>query len=113
MKISKTGSWLSIEHKIPFRSCYLYWDIEPYLGVEEFKKEKIKVKYFKKRFVHKSDPNFPFIGVIITCWTKDQARVEEVLNRVDKKLKFIEKKEYMEFVRKWYQNLLSLTKEKK
>lgn len=112
MRFGKEGSWLQIQNKFPFRNCYLYWDIEPYVSFTEFQKEKIKVRYLNKRFIHKNNEDFPFIGVIFTCWTKDQEKVEKALDRVHRTLLFTQRKDYMEFIQKWHMNLLKMTKEK-
>ena len=108
MRFGKNASWVKIENKMPFRSSYFYWDIEPYISSKFFHEKNIKVKYFKRAFVHKE---YPLKGIIFSCWTKDEEEVEKILNLIDKKLMIIEK-DYMEFMQKWHQNLLDLTREK-
>lgn len=100
-------SWLKIQCFIPFRSKYMYWDKKPYFGKYEFIKQQIKVhyKYKFKCF------DYPYEGIIISCWTKDSKKIEKIMNNLNKKLKNIDNN-YMEFLKLWYQNFLKFSKEK-
>ena len=99
--IGKNGSWIQIKHNIPFRNMYLYWDREVYLGDKEFVKEKVKVRFTKKRF---ENSKYPFVGVVITCWQRDAEKVENIMNEIDKKLRIIDS-EYRKFLTSWHTHI--------
>lgn len=104
--MNETGSWIKIKYFIPFRNQYLYWDKSSYEGDIEFQKEQIKVRWVRGEFKH---PEKPYIGLIITCWTKDATKVEKALTQLDKKLRILDKN-YAGFIKEWHQGLLNLEK---
>ncbi len=108
MNISNNGSWVEINNLIPFRTLYLYWDKKPFLGDCEFKRRGLKVGRIKWLFTH---PDYPYIGVIISCWTKDKTKVEEAMNSLDDRLRRLDGR-YTEFLKLWQQNVLDFLKEK-
>lgn len=108
MNIGKDSSWVEVYCPIPFRKRYLYWDKEPFVSDNEFKEKNIKVRHIKGEF---RSSKYPYVGIIISCWSKDKTRVEEVMDNVDRKLKIIDKK-YEEFLNLWHQNVIELIKKK-
>lgn len=102
LRMGKNRSWIKTQYRVPLRSCYLYWDKKPYEGSIEFCKEGIKVKWIKGELVH---PEKPYIGLFVSCWNKDTAKVEKILDRIDEKLRIIDKG-YGDFIKEWQQGLL-------
>ena len=94
-------SWIAIKNPFPFRKWYLYWDKKPFIGREEFYKRNIKVKEIIWKF---TSSKYPYVGIIISCWRKDAARVEEAMDIVDWKLRIIDNK-YKDFVDEWLRRL--------
>lgn len=99
--MNKDKSWIKIRNWIPFRSYYMYWDKNNtdgnYYGDIEFINRKISVKF--KNFEYKHN-NFPFIAVFVTCWRKDEKKVEEALNILNDRLKALDPN-YELFLKDW------------
>lgn len=98
----KSRSWVEIRHFIPFRSRFLYWDKEPYLGDCEFERRGIKVRWSRKEFRH---DDYPYIGVIVSCWDKDREGVQDAMESLSDRLKRLDGG-YEEFLNLWHQNIL-------
>ena len=95
--------WIQINHWIPFRICYLYFDTKKFLGNNEFKHKKIKIR----KITHFSYFGFNYVGVIITGWSKDKHKIEETLDIINTKIVLNPfNKDYLEFLKLWRNNLL-------
>ena len=102
--LKNNSPWIKINLLIPFRICYLYFDKEPFIGIKEFKKRKIKIreKHIFSYF------NFPYKGIIITGWIKDKDRIQETLNIINIKIALNPlNKDYLKFLKLWRNNILS------
>lgn len=109
MNYGRKGSWVEVVNKVPFRSCFLYWDTDEYYCDDELIKAGVKVR-FKGEFISKITEKSPFRGILITCWTRDNEKIKEILTKLDKRLIIIEP-EYDRFLSEWSQGLEEMTKE--
>lgn len=97
INMNENGSWMELHCPIPFRSWYVYWDKDIHYGDYEFKRRRVKVRYIKGEY---KNPEYPYIGVIISCWSRDKSKVEEAMSEVDQRLKIIDES-YVEFLNLW------------
>lgn len=99
----KNKSWVEIRNFIPFRSRFLYWDREPYFGDCEFERRGIRVRWSRKEFRH---DDYPYIGVIVSCWNKDREGVQDAMESLDDRLRRLDDIVYEDFLKLWHQNVL-------
>ena len=92
-------SWIEIQHPLhlSFRKCYFYWDKEPFIGLHEFNKRKVKVRRIIGTF---TSEKHSYVGILISCWKKDKTKVEQAMTQVDKKLQITDN-EYIKFINRW------------
>ena len=106
--MNEDKSWIKIKSWIPFRSYYMYWDKRNvdnyYYGDDEFINRNVKVKFKKVEYRHNEKP---YIAIFITCWRKDQKKVEEALDALNKKLKIIDLN-YEKFLKDWQETINSV-----
>lgn len=96
------NGWLRLHNRIPFRTTYLYWNIENedryIIDAEMFATAGVKVRFWKRGFSH---PEYPKVtGVLISCWEKDAITVERCLDLLDSLL-MQNCDEYKEFLKFW------------
>lgn len=108
-RMGNKGSWISVKNYVPGRIQYLYWDTKSNIGELSFLFAGIKVRYKKGYLTH---PSTHFIGRFITGWTKDQAKIEESLDIIDKVLRKTDDT-YNDFLNMWHQNIIDFQKEGK